>query len=383
MGDLYHHKRIRLRGKVDTPLDEKLKNVEWGEFRVGNLFEISNTLSFNKDKLTDGSEYDYVTRTSQNQGVLQKTGFVNQENLNPAGNWSVGLLQMDFFYRQNPWYAGQFVRKITPKIIIPKKAIPFFTTSLNKLKDLLLSGLVRDVDRLFKNAKIQLPIKNGEIYFEFMEDFIAQIETERIERLNKYLEENGLKDYTLNDEEKKALETLRKDKIYWEEFKLGNLFEVSSYKKRFDANKVTISNRGKPYVVRTSLYNGIRGYINEDEKYLNEGNTISFGQDTATMFYQAKPYFTGDKIKILKEKNEKLNRLNGLFFVSTMTKSFSSFSWGGSSFNVDIIQSQPIILPSKNNQPDYQLMETLISAIQKLVIKDVVLYVEKKLGYGN
>lgn len=29
-----------------------------------------------------------------------------------------------------------------------------------------------------------------------------------------------------------------------------------------------------------------RGYIIEDEKYLNEGNTISFGQDTATAYYQ-------------------------------------------------------------------------------------------------
>jgi len=40
------------------------------------LFEIENTLSFNKDKLTIGDEYDYITRTSQNQGILQTTGFV-------------------------------------------------------------------------------------------------------------------------------------------------------------------------------------------------------------------------------------------------------------------------------------------------------------------
>lgn len=39
--------------------------------------------------LTDGYEYDYVTRTSQNQGVLQTTGFVNKEHINPAGVWSL------------------------------------------------------------------------------------------------------------------------------------------------------------------------------------------------------------------------------------------------------------------------------------------------------
>ncbi len=36
-------------------------------------------------------------------------------------------------------------------------------------------------------------------------------------------------------------------------------------------------------------------------------------------------------------------------------------------------------LPKENNQPDYKAMETLIYAIQKLIIKDVVLYVNQKL----
>lgn len=38
-----------------------------------------------------------------------------------------------------------------------------------------------------------------------------------------------------------------------------------------------------------------------------------------------------------------------------------------------------IQLPIKNSKPDYDVMETFISAIQKLVIKDVVLYADKKI----
>ena len=30
-------------GKVNTPLNKKLKNVEWGEFKLGDLFEINPT----------------------------------------------------------------------------------------------------------------------------------------------------------------------------------------------------------------------------------------------------------------------------------------------------------------------------------------------------
>lgn len=213
-----------------------------------------------------------------------------------------------------------------------------------------------------------------------MESFIRKIEAERMAQLEAYISATGLNDYTLTEEEKQVLDDFENGKIEFSEFKIGNLFEINSYKKRFDANKVVISEIGEPYVVRTALNNGVRGYINENKVYLNEGNTISFGQDTATMFYQEKPYFTGDKIKILKSKDDKFNKQNGLFFIATMTKSFSSFSWGGSSFNIEIIGNQLIKLPTQNKEPNYKTMEILISAIQKQVIKDVVLYTDKKLG---
>ena len=125
--------------------------------------------------------------------------------------------------------------------------------------------------------------------------------------------------------------------VKWGEFRLGDLFEVNSSKKRFDANKVEVLDIGEfPYIVRMSSNNGQKGFLNEDKSFLNEANTISFGQDTATMFYQKKPYFTGDKIKILKSKDKRFNKNNAQFFILTISKAFSSFSWGASSFNVRV-----------------------------------------------
>lgn len=112
-----------------------MKEVEWGEFILGDLFDIQNTNSFNTDALVPGNEYDYVTRTSVNQGVLQETGFVNLENINPSGTWSLGLLQMDFFYRRKQWYAGQFVRKIIPKIKLSENSVLFFYSFAKQTKE--------------------------------------------------------------------------------------------------------------------------------------------------------------------------------------------------------------------------------------------------------
>ena len=158
---------------------------------------------------------------------------------------------------------------------------------------------------------------------------------------------------------------------------MGELFEVLTSKKRFDANKVQVFQDGKnPYVVRTSSNNGQRGFIVEDESYLNEGNTISFGQDTATMFYQEKPYFTGDKIKVLKAKNKKFNKNNAQFFISTMAKAFSAFSWGSSSFNVNIIENQKLTLPTQNGNIYFAFMEQFIAELEAERIAELEAYLQ-------
>lgn len=163
--------------------------------------------------------------------------------------------------------------------------------------------------------------------------------------------------------------------VKWGEYKLGDLFEVDSYTKRFDANKVVVKENGKyPYIVRTSINNGQKGYIDADKQYLNEGNTIAFGQDTATMFYQEKPYFTGDKIKVLKPRNSRFNRNNAQFFLAAMRKPFELFSWGASSYNVEIIKNQKIVLPVKNNEIDFDYIESFILELENLRISDLKTY---------
>ncbi|WP_322902548.1 restriction endonuclease subunit S [Mycoplasmopsis felis] len=155
-------------------------DITWKEYRIGDLFEIYSTSSLNKDSLKDGIEFDYVTRTSINQGILSFTGFIDNEHLNEQKTWSLGLLQLDFFYRKRPWYAGQFVRKIKPKSFLDKNLnsinFLFFNVMLNNLKQKLKNILVRDIDKTFKDSFISLPTKNNQIDFNFIENFINAIQ---------------------------------------------------------------------------------------------------------------------------------------------------------------------------------------------------------------
>ena len=360
---------------------------------MGELFEIQNTLSFNKDKLVDGKDFDYVTRTSQNQGILQETGFVNEENINPAGTWSLGLLQMDFFYREKPWYAGQFVRKIVPKIALNKSSILFFTVIFNKQKQNLLSGLVRNVDKAFLNAKIHLPTKNGEIDFAFMENFIAELEAERIAELEAeriaeleaYLSATGLQDYTLTKEEEKALQGF--EGVEFEEFRIEDVLDWQPQKEidplKLD-NLKDVNQKLYPFYGQATINNGIISYNQLVDEVLNnkEGkSTILIHSNNQNTVYLETPFYLKDghgATSVL--QSEKLNKLNALYFMSSIKKVIlSKYSYNAKATKIEL-KNTLISLPSSQGVPLYAYMEVFIKAVQKLVIKEVVEYADRKIA---
>ena len=360
---------------MNASLNEKLRAVKWGEFKLGNLFDIQNTLSFNTDVLVEGDDYDYITRTSLNQGILQSTGFINHENINEKGTWSLGLLQMDFFYRDKKWYAGQFVRKIVPKITIPKRSVSFFTTLLNKQKSRLLSVLVRNVDATFRETIIALPVKgNDAIDFDFMESFIAELEAERVAELSAYLKVSGLENYELSKSEIETINQFKQKQISFREFEFVRVFnniEQGRRLKKEDQIPGSI-----PFIMSGTTNSGVVGYIsNPVASFPKNSITVDiFGNS----FYRNYAFGAGDDTGVYWSSENNYSKKTMLFYTTAMQKTL----YGKYSHGKKLRSSQSLHLkmqlPAKDGKPDYATMDTLISAIQKLVIKDVVLYTNQK-----
>ncbi|GAA7729827.1 restriction endonuclease subunit S [Helicobacter pylori] len=376
------------------PISSQLNAIKWGEFKLGDLFEASNgDFDIQKRHINHKGEF-VITAGLNNNGVLGQSDI--KAKVFEGHSITIDMFGCAF-YRSFPYKMVTHARVFSLK---PKFEI-------NHKIGLFLSTLFFDYPKKFgyenmcswakiKNDKVILPLKptantqtlDG-IDFDFMEKFIAELEQCRLAELEAYLKATGLENTTLSNDEENALNVFNNSGntpcgLTWQSFKLGDLFEVLPYKKRFDANKVNIyASKTKdtyPYVVRTSLNNGIRGYLKENTNFLNAGNTISFGQDTATMFYQEKPYFTGDKIKILRCKNPNFNKINALFFITSLTKAFRNFSWGSASFSVSIIENQNISLPTnQHGKIDFNFMCTLINALMKQTIQGVVQYSKAKI----
>jgi hypothetical protein len=256
----------------------------------------------------------------------------------------------------------------------------FFATSINKLQFYFEDYLTNATNKL-PDLTIMLPVTdNGSIDYNFMEDCIRELEEECIHELSSYLTVMGLESCILDDE-KVAYSTYKSNNIKYKKFKLGEgdsrLFDIESPKKRFNANAVTFGGN-YPYVARSSINNGIRGYITQDECYLNAGKTISFGQDTATIFYQEEPYFTGDKIKVMTYRERDLSPELACYLITMMRKAFQLFAWGQSSFNENILKNIEIPLPiTVTGNIDYNFIYNFIKTLEKESIKDVVKWKDK------
>ena len=156
------------------------KPFKFEKIKADRIFTIGNaTPSYDKGDLEpvmEGEkEYDYITRTSENQGICDTTGFISESGVQPAGSFSLGLMQKIFFYRQREWYAGQFVKIIECKDDVSEETKLYLQTVLNGLTPKLSSYLVRDIAKVFLESDLLLPVnENNEIDYEWMELYIKK-----------------------------------------------------------------------------------------------------------------------------------------------------------------------------------------------------------------
>ena len=381
------------------------------EFRVKDVFDVSpvNRITEpNKSYIPDdviigqGGNTPYIAAISKNNGI---TGYSYREpnNMGDCVTLSTTAASPDTVFYQPDAFIGRqqmsaFRRKdgdtlgygcgIYLATLIRKLTIGF--NYGNKLTNDFLKNMIISLP-VIENSNPDHEYTVDDIDWQYMRDRITELECDRITELDAYLQATGLNDYELTEDDKKILslsakrafdeegdlEDVGKDEVRFGEFVLGGddgLFNIYSPKKRFNANTITFGGK-YPYVARGSSNNGIRGYITEDEKYLSPAKSLSFGQDTATVYYQPDAYFTGDKIKVMVLNNRELTPELAEYFIAAIARAFSTFVWGQSSFNENIIKSMKIKLPIKSDgTPDFDYMERYIRAIEKVVIADVVKY---------
>lgn len=361
----------------------------WKEFNLSELFEIETTKSFDKKNLDfaiDG-DCDFVGRSSADNGIQGK---MHKLNIEPNNSETFSLVQIGeniAIWRERPWYASQNIFKLTPKVDEIKKVPLFIKTAIDKSMSIYSGGVYTSYPTkksLFETNILLPTTPSGEPDWDFMEQYIAELEEERVAELEKYLIATGLDDYELTEEDKATLSLSAKsasyedgysedfDGIWWKEFRIGDLFDIFHGKRLTKADRIP---GDLPLLTAGENNQGVAEFIgNEWPSYENPITIDMFGN----CFYHSGLYTGDDNIYFFTNKD--ISEKAKLFISATLKKTLNGKYTYGKQFRQNdantLIAKLPVL---PDGTPDFEYMEKYIRAIEKLTIKGVVEWQDKKL----
>ncbi|WP_407716403.1 restriction endonuclease subunit S [Campylobacter lanienae] len=327
-----------------------------------------------------------VTAGEQNQGVAEFIAY--DDELKIYENHLTIDMFCNCFYRNYKFLCDDNILVLLPKVDIGNKSLLFMTSAINK--DKTKFGYEKQYrQKSFAEHKIKLPITaSGEIDFEFMESFVAELEAERVAELEAYLAAASLKDYELTADELSALSKF--ENYNWGEFRIGDLFDKlslkflkSNFDKSNDISKIQTTEFSLPLVNAKDGDNGIMYYGRECD-FESAEMTIDIVNDGAvsTGNVYAQPQKTGVLYNayLVKPKFENITKEILIYLATATQKSIKlKFSYELKA-SWERVKNESIKLPiTANGEIDFEFMNNFIKAIKKLVIKDVVLYTDNKI----
>ena len=173
------------------------------------------------------------------------------------------------------------------------------------------------------------------------------------------------------------------------EFKINDLLEKlelkflkNNFDKARDISKIQTVEFDLPLVNAKDGDNGIM-YYGRKRDFQSASMTIDIVNDGAvsTGNVYAQPQETGVLYNayLVKPKTKNTTKELLLFFATSMQKSIKYKFGYENKAGWNKVRNEFMFVPTLNDEIDYEFMENFIKAIEKLVIKDVVLWADKKI----
>ena len=231
-----------------------------------------------------------------------------------------------------------------------------------------------------KETIIKLPkTNNNEIDFNCINKIIDILANNKNLILKRYLNEKNLNSCKLTSKEEQSLLEILDNENEWNKYTLEELFEINPTKYYRLSNEEILNDDGEiPLISNSSIENGVMGF--SKMKPLNKGNTLTCSDTTLgaeTMYYQKQDFIGYPHIQHLVPKFEYFNEKIAEFIIASCRVVTQNKYNYGNKFNRDNMKATVIKLPVKNNMIDFELIETFMTAIQKIVIEDIVEYANK------
>ena len=348
----------------------------WKDFLLSDIFEIKKGKRLTKEDQTMGDTV-FIGASANNNGI---TAYIGQRAIHDGNtisltyNGSVG----EAFYQPVPFWASDDVNVLYPKgFVLNEKIALFFCAILRHEKQMWSYARKWNLEQM-NSTVIKLPVDEmNRPNYRYMESFIKGLNGE-ITNIPDYFLNEGyekacwyLDNIDQEDFERQFAKCYRKKEIKirdreWAFFKLEDILDSINNGKSYNASDLILAAEGDDYigyVTRTDENNGISFFAEHlDYPGLEEGNAITIGDTTATVFYQEHPFITGPHIIVIRAKW--LNVYTAAFLITILNQEKYRYPVFGRPFSKDLIKKTQVYLPCKNDgSPDYQFMEDYIKSL--------------------
>lgn len=348
-----------------------LNEVKWKAFKIKDIFDVVNSKPYHKDSLVFSNEgIEYVTRTSQNNGVEDIVSLEQHHILNEGNSISLGAENADFFFHNNKYLTGNKMYCIRSKYINKFTGlflVNVFRTSIKGAGFGFGKGLT---GTRFKGRFIILPVdSDGEPNWKFMEDYIKQ---EILKQSKKII------DFYENKLMKSSLEFNNYD-LKWNEFKVKDLFDVKPVK----GKSITQYSEGLiPYITTSSINNGLTTFIDTNNN-ISIKKCISIDPIAGKAFFHNYDFVgrggAGSAINLLYNNN--LDKYSGLFICKIIENSSFFKASYGVQLNGNRLKNLKLLLPvNQDCKPHWKYMSDFIKILENENIEKIIDYMHR---YNN
>ena len=343
----------------------KLTDVEWGEFKVKDIFEVTNSKPYHKNNLKITKKgIPYITRTSFNNGLEEIVENINVHK-NPKNTISLGAENADFFYQSVEYITGNKMYIIQNDNISKNVGIFLVQSFRNSIKDCGFGYGKGLTGTRFKERIVMLPMDSqGQPNWQFMEDYIKQEQKQQVQKIIDYYERKLVE---------LAGDVVGLDKVEWKTFRFTEVFQDIQRGKRL--TKANQTDGPKPYISSTSENNGVDAFIGNETgvRKFEDVLTLANSGSVGSTFYQQFEFVASDHVTALKSENaDKYAYL----FLSTVVKRLEEKYSFNREINDTRIKREKVILPAdENGNPNFQYMSDFVKKLELDKVQEVLEYI--------
>ena len=332
-----------------------LDSVEWGEFRIKDLFEIETVKGKPIESYKKGN-IPYVSTAATNNAVIN---FIEKDKniITSAFAITVDPIKGTCFFHDYDFvgrgFSGASVNVLKNMNLNKYNGI-FICSSIEKTSKLKASyGYLFNSNRL-KTGVILLPIDSkGNPNWKFMEDYIKKEMKAQSQKVINYYENKLMK---------LGLELLDLE-IEWKEFFFKDIFKEIKRGKRLTKSNQIYGNT--PYISSTSTNNGVDNFISNGEKVRKYANNLSLANSgsVGSCFYHKYEYIASDHITALTSEHD--DEYVYKFFSTIIRRLEEKYSFNRE-INDKRISREKLFLPiDKNGEPHWEYMSQFMKKLEK------------------